>query len=41
MLKELIKGICIVFYEALCCKLFLDVFMKQKKNNGKDFLLLY
>lgn len=37
MLKELIKGICIVFYEALCCKLFLDVFMKQKKEQLERF----
>lgn len=37
MLKELIKGICIVFYEALCCKLFLDVFMNQKKGQWERF----
>ena len=30
MIQEYIKGICIVFYEALCCKLFLDVFMKHR-----------
>lgn len=30
MIQEYIKGICIVFYEALCCKLFLDVFMNHR-----------
>ena len=40
MIDELLKGICIVFYEALCCKLFLDIFMKQKSEKWEKLSLL-
>lgn len=30
--KDLVQGVCIVFYEALCCKLFFDVFFEKKKK---------
>ena len=30
MLEEFLKSISIVFYEALCCKIFLDIFLKQR-----------
>ena len=30
MLEEVIKGASIVLYEALCCKIFFDVFLKRK-----------
>lgn len=40
MVEELIKGFCIVFYEALCCKLFLDIFMKQKREQWEGLSLL-
>lgn len=40
MLKELIKGVCIIFYEALCCKLFFDAFVKQKREQWERFSFL-
>lgn len=30
MLGEFLKSISIVFYEALCCRIFLDIFLKQR-----------
>lgn len=30
MLEEVIKGASIVLYEALCCKIFFDIFLKRK-----------
>lgn len=30
MLEEFFKSISIVFYEALCCKIFLDIFLRQR-----------
>lgn len=30
MLEEFLKSIGIVFYEALCCRIFLDIFLKQR-----------
>lgn len=30
MLEEFLKSISIVFYEALCCRIFLDIFFKRK-----------
>jgi hypothetical protein len=30
MLEEFLKSICIVFYEAFCCRIFLDIFLKQR-----------
>lgn len=30
MLEEFLKSISIVFYEALCCRIFLDIFLKQR-----------
>lgn len=30
MLEEVLKGIGIVLYEAFCCKIFLDIFLKRK-----------
>lgn len=34
MTVAMIEGICIVCYEAICCKNFLDIFMKKKKESG-------
>lgn len=34
MTVAMIEGICIVCYEAICCKNFLDIFMKKKKGAG-------
>lgn len=31
MLQEFMKSISIVFYEALCCKIFLDIFLDKRK----------
>lgn len=30
MLEEFFKSISIIFYEAICCKIFLDIFLQQK-----------
>ena len=30
MLEEFLKSISIVFYEALCCRIFLDIFLKRR-----------
>ena len=30
MLEEVLKGVSIVLYEALCCKIFFDIFLKRK-----------
>ena len=30
MLEEFLKSISILFYEALCCRIFLDIFLKQR-----------
>lgn len=30
VLEEFLKSISIVFYEALCCRIFLDIFLKQR-----------
>lgn len=30
MLEEFLKSISIVFYEALCCRIFLDIFLRQR-----------
>lgn len=30
MLEEFLKSISIVFYEALCCRIFLDIFLKKR-----------
>lgn len=38
MVGELLKGVCIVFYEALSCKLFLDTFMKKKSEKCEKLL---
>ena len=44
MLEEFLKSISIVFYEALCCRIFLDIFLKQrfltKWNRGLFVFLL-
>lgn len=29
-MEEFLKSICIVFYEAFCCRIFLDIFLKQR-----------
>ena len=34
MLHELVKSISIIFYEALCCKMFAGVFLKQRTNKA-------
>lgn len=33
MLEEFLKSISIVFYEALCCRIFLDIFLRQRFMN--------
>ena len=33
MLEEFLKSISIVFYEALCCRIFLDSFLRQRFMN--------
>ena len=43
MLEEFLKSISIVFYEALCCRIFLDIFLKQRflaKWKGGLFVFL-
>ena len=43
MLEEFLKSISIVFYEALCCRIFLDIFLRQRfmnKWNNSLFVIL-
>lgn len=41
MIQELVKSISIIFYEALCCKMFWGVFLKPKRDSkGSSFLSL-
>lgn len=43
MLEEFLKSISIVFYEALCCRIFLDSFLRQRfmnKWNNSLFVIL-
>lgn len=39
MIQELVKSISIIFYEALCCKMFWGVFLKPKRDSKGNGLL--
>lgn len=39
MLEEVLKSVSIVLYEALCCKIFLDIFLQRKYSSLRSDII--